>query len=191
MPFDPQAYGPQVAELLEAAPCNALGPGVPDEPKRAALARLTPDRMAGPHAARDRTMAMACLSALWLRHDFLDESHQISQDIAGPTGSYWHGIMHRREGDFGNARYWFRRVGEHPIFAELAREAGRLAALAQAPAEAAYLVAGSTWDPLRFVDLCERAIRTEAPLETLCMKIQQCEWELLFDYCWGRMRGEE
>jgi hypothetical protein len=189
MPFDPQAYGSTASELLKNAPCNELGPGTPDEGRRAALERLIPERLMAPHAAQDRTMAMSCLAGLWLRYDFLDESHQISQDIAGPTGSYWHGIMHRREGDFGNAKYWFQRVGRHPIFDELAREAGRLAGETHGPADAEYLSAASTWDPMRFVDLCEQAIRTEVPLETLCMKIQQREWELLFDYCYREARG--
>jgi len=85
-PFDPSAYGPTVAGLLT--------------PER--LAPLDPDRLLVPHAVRDRDMARACLAGLWLSHDFLDESHTISQEIATPTGSYWHGLMHRREPDASN-----------------------------------------------------------------------------------------
>jgi hypothetical protein len=58
-------------------------------------------------------------SALWLYVDELDRSHTISQGIEDATGSYWHGIMHRREGDFSNAHYWFRKVGVHPAMAAL------------------------------------------------------------------------
>ena len=46
-------------------------------------------------------MAACCLCGLWLLHDFLDESHSLSQEITTDTGSYWHGIMHRREPDYG------------------------------------------------------------------------------------------
>ena len=49
-------------------------------------------------------------SALWLYVDELDRSHTISQGIHTATGSYWHGIMHRREGDFGNSHYWFTKA---------------------------------------------------------------------------------
>src|SRR5690606_38969416 len=48
----------------------------------------------------------ALQAGLWLYIDELDRSHVVSQTIDDATGSYWHGIMHRREGDFGNSHYW-------------------------------------------------------------------------------------
>lgn len=56
----------------------------------------------------------ALRSGLWLYVDQLDRSHDISQSLKNQTGSFWHGIMHRREGDFGNSHYWFRQTGHHP-----------------------------------------------------------------------------
>ena len=61
----------------------------------------------------------AIQAGLWLYVDELDRSHEISQDLIDPTGSYWHGIMHRREGDFSNSHYWFNRAGKHPAMALL------------------------------------------------------------------------
>ena len=57
-------------------------------------------------------------AALWLYVDDLERSHVISQGITEATGSYWHGIMHRREGDFSNSHYWFRQTGRHPFRAD-------------------------------------------------------------------------
>lgn len=66
-----------------------------------------------------RTPALAdrpeLAAGLWLYVDNLDRSHTVSQDILDTTGSYWHGIMHRREGDFSNSHYWMRRAAGHPL----------------------------------------------------------------------------
>jgi hypothetical protein len=84
----------------------------------------------------------------------MDESHALSQENHTPEGSYWHGILHRREPDWSNARYWFRAVGAHPLFAELAKPPAGSAGDQEAPAFSRVARAGS-WDPLAFITLCE------------------------------------
>jgi hypothetical protein len=179
--FDPQAYGPAIAELLREPRLCPLGPGEPDGAARARLEALTPATVLAPHAVRDEAMARACCAGLWLYHDFLDESHRISQDIATPTGSYWHGILHRREPDASNAAYWFRRVGEHPVFEPLAREGQTFGLRTRA----------NRWDPFEFIELCEKQRGTGSPEETTLRRVQQREWELLFDWCFRRAAGED
>jgi hypothetical protein len=169
--------------LLAAERLNPLDAGRPNEEVRAALQALTVPAAFAPQAVRDEDMARACLAGLWLYHDFLDESHRISQEIETPTGSYWHGLMHRREGDFGNSKYWFRRVGEHPVFEPLRQAAAELAA--SAPERAArFLAEQSRWDPFAFIDLCEMAVSGRADCAELCRRVQQAEWRRLFDYCY-------
>ena len=42
-------------------------------------------------------------------------AHVIVQDDASALGAWAHGIVHMMEGDFANARYWYRQAGrEYP-----------------------------------------------------------------------------
>src|SRR5437868_2895832 len=102
--FDPQAYGPFIARILSETRLNSLGPGNPTQPVPTNLAAMAAEmeQAFAPHPIRDQDMANGCLAGLWLYHDYLDESHRISQEIETQTGSYWHGLMHRREPDFSN-----------------------------------------------------------------------------------------
>lgn len=183
MQFEIQNYGPAVARLLAADRLPELGPGRPNAAARSALSELSPDELAAGRPIRDRVMLDACHAGLWLWHDFLDESHTISQAIETPTGSYWHGMMHRREPDFWNSKYWFRRVGDHPIFGAL-RDAAAAAARASShpPRDIAWLVNTSAWDPFRWVDECEAIAQGRSPREALARQIARIEWRLLFDY---------
>jgi hypothetical protein len=155
-----------------------LGPGQPDESLRGKLTAVNPESLFAPAVVHDRDMANACLAGLWLLLDHLHESHEISQKISTPSGSYWHGILHRRELDFANAKYWFRRVGAHPVLKDLAVAVGEMEGAGALPT---MLLA---WDPITFVDVCESVHTGRSPLARLCTQIQQCEWELLFDYCY-------
>jgi hypothetical protein len=53
------------------------------------------------------------LLALWhdARGDW-DEAHRIAQDIDDQGGAWVHAYLHRKEGDPGNAGYWYRRAGQ-------------------------------------------------------------------------------
>lgn len=175
-------YGPALAAVLHEARLMPLGPGKPDERMRAVLGRLTVESAFVP--LRDRQMASCCLAGLWLYHDFLDEAHQIAQGIATPSGSYWHAIMHRREPDYENSKYWFRRLGQHPVFEVLHQEATRIAT--ETPA---FLARQPAWDPFAFVDRCAQCARGNGPDELLCRQVQQREWELLFDHCYHQAAG--
>jgi len=51
------------------------------------------------------------LRALW--HDAKgnwDAAHDVAQDIDNATGAWIHAYLHRKEGDLGNAGYWYRRA---------------------------------------------------------------------------------
>ncbi len=171
--FDPESFGPKITALLLPERLAELGPGSPNMAMRPLLKTLTVERLVADQMTADADMARCCISALWLYHDFLDESHSISQEIETPSGSYWHGIMHRREPDAANAAYWFRRAEGHPVFASLAAEAQRLG------------VAKGTnpWSAFDFIDQCELHRRKGSSQELALRQLQRIEWQLLFDWC--------
>jgi hypothetical protein len=180
--FDPSAYAPAVAALLHEDRLAPLGPGKPNTAARKSLESLTVEAAFASGQVRDADMAACCLAGLWLYHDFLDEAHRISQDIGTTSGSYWHGLMHRREPDYGNSKYWFHRVGSHPAFVAVQQAAAELAP-ANDPA-AGFLKRQSSWDPFAFIDLVEAAAHGKSASEALCRQVQHREWQVLFDYCY-------
>ena len=189
MQFDPKSYGPAIADLLVGDRLPELGPAAPNEPARPKIVALGLNRALGSQKIADHAAARCCLSALWLWHDFLDESHAISQEIETTDGSYWHAILHRREPDYGNAKYWFRRVPQHPIFEPLAAAASELAKSTHLDATAEFLAKQSSWDPYKFVDLCEAIARGRSAADQLARQVARVEWQLLFDHCFRRAVG--
>src|SRR4051812_18825431 len=153
---------PPIAELLAVPHAVALGPGTPNRTAGDRLRGLGVAELFAPRAIRDMDMARACLAGLWLRFNYLDESHKISQEIETPEGSFWHAIMHRREGDFGNSKYWWRRVGKHPAL---------------------------PGDPNVFVDAVEAHVTRGTGDAAALQRQQEREWMALFDYCYRHATG--
>jgi hypothetical protein len=113
------------------------------------------------------------LAGLYLYFSCLDEAHTIAQDLNTREGSFWHGIMHRQEPDAANAAYWFRQVGQHPIFPDLRVEAQK-----------AGFDTGADWDPFAFIEFCEAArVKPDSDEDILARQVQLIEWQLLFEYC--------
>ena len=167
MPFDVAAYGAEVAAILAMD-----GDGE----------RLIPlVRSASVHPnAKSRIEALAApkivpqtaIAGLYLYHSFWNEAHETAQEINTREGSYWHAIVHRQEPDAGNAGYWFRQVGEHPIFSALHEHAA-----------ANGVNFGPRWDPRAFIEYCEQAREQGGEAERKALDVQRAEWQLLFDFC--------
>jgi hypothetical protein len=53
----------------------------------------------------------ALLALWWDARGNWEKAHEVAQDVAGPDGAWVHAYLHRKEGDVGNAAYWYRRAG--------------------------------------------------------------------------------
>lgn len=82
-----------------------------------------------------------------------------SLELMDQTLAYWHGIMHRREGDFWNSHYWFRQVGKHPAMKMI-----------------------DDYEAHQFIDDAEAShAKGQSPAKLLDM--QRREWMTLFAWC--------
>jgi hypothetical protein len=67
--------------------------------------------------------------ALW--HDAKGDwetAHRVAQDIDNDDGAWVHAYLHRKEGDAGNAAYWYRRAGRPVAVESLEKEWDHIAA---------------------------------------------------------------
>ena len=143
-------------------------------------ANLFPDH----NTRTNAEMSQLCRAGLLMFNDDLGRAHDIVQIIDTPSASFWHAIMHRREGDFSNANYWWNRTGEHPIFDELhdvilhrVPDFGFLDELRSAP----------TWLPRAFNDWCEKSAQT-GEFDAALREVQRLEMKLLLEWCASRVR---
>jgi hypothetical protein len=163
MPFDPHAYGPEVAAALALDGhgerlMELANPQCASETARSAVRALA--------------VPQAAMAGLYLYFGCWNDAHETAQAVETREGSYWHAIVHRQEPDAGNAGYWFRQVGTHPIFPALRSRA----------AEIGY-DSGAAWSPTAFIDYCERArLQPGSDMERRAREVQRAEWQLLFDY---------
>jgi hypothetical protein len=50
------------------------------------------------------------------------KAHESAQEDEGPAGSWVHAYLHRKEGDLGNADYWYGRAGKPSQRGDLEQE---------------------------------------------------------------------
>ena len=181
------ALFPEIRRLLDTPELAALGP----EPRNGVLESKEIDAELAPVLRGPKfTPAIRDLfrSAIYLWHDHLDASHTISQGIETADGSLLHGIMHRREPDYGNAKYWFRRVGAHPSFLSLAVRASELLEKHDESDLHSRFLPNKTWDAFAFVDAVEDT--TEGQFKSkvpLLQQLQKMELECFLENLVNRL----
>ena len=186
-------YTPAIAEVIEKlevgnplptlVPQNAWNTELTDALESASL-----DDLFDGKSLKNSTFGEAIKSGLLLWNDALDESHTISQGLMNETGSYWHGIMHRREPDYPNAKYWFGRVSTHPIFPALHERALELLKEIPSPSDALAdigqtIASQENWDAYQLIDWCEATEGdSDSDVTRFLQQVQVKEIKLLLAY---------
>jgi len=153
-PFPPESPLHAVAETLLARATPPLTPIRPYDPEIA--------RRIGEMRARGAA-SYNVAAALHLMNDDLDGAHVLVQSHEDDlTANYLHQIVPRREGDWGNTRYWVSRTGNHPFYADLGAATGQ-----------------TVWDARAMVDRSEKAARGGSAGET----------EAVAELSWREMQG--
>ena len=167
-----------------------LGPGPRNgvHPE-AALQKALDEHFRGKNLASEGEQLVRALILLW--HDHLNAAHVIAQDVANADGAFVHGIVHRREPDYGNAGYWFHRVGKHPAFADSGGKRGDTGWIEGRCGFAGESDPKGNWDPVGMISACEHAARTggqDNQTHTL-REVQRVETETLIHWLLREAKG--
>ena len=113
-------------------------------------------------------------AALLILADDLETAHEIVQSIDTPSAAAWHAIIHRREGDFWNSNYWWRRAQTLPWPGLV----DHLPPLLKPHQSALHALSTPTYSPAAFTDAVER-YHKDAGLAATLLEIQRLEWKSL------------
>ncbi|HEX4086068.1 MAG TPA: hypothetical protein VHY22_14230 [Chthoniobacteraceae bacterium] len=173
-----KSYSTLVNELLDDEE-DLLLRLCPAEPGHAesirSIREATDEELTGGAVMANADYPRLIRAGLFYAHDALGESHRIVQEMSSAPASYWHGMMHRREGDFDNARYWFRRTGRLALFPEMHAEAARISPL---------MARQLDWDPYALVGQCEQARFGGDVAQKELVALQRIEFWVMFNHLW-------
>ena len=69
--------------------------------------------------ADPKKLSGALLALWWDGRGNWDKAHEVAQDVEGRDGAWVHAYLHRKEGDLGNAGYWYQRAGRRVATGDL------------------------------------------------------------------------
>ena len=134
--------------------------------------------------------------ALYLYLDCFEEAHNVANEREGTwEGNWLHAMLHRREPDAVNSKYWYARV-KAPEGAYRSIGWAVLEVLGQKPPKgfedlARKVHKSCLWEPDPFVDLCDK-VRVEDPASApyrLLVRLQETEWSAYLKSVLGDKAG--
>lgn len=83
--------------------------------------------VAGPAAAPPAGLKPALVALWWEARGDWGRAHESAQGDGTADGAWVHAYLHRKEGDAGNAAYWYGRAGRPPAEGPASREWSEIA----------------------------------------------------------------
>lgn len=163
------AYSAFITDFLREAKLPRLSVADPPPDERL-IARVATAK--GQEISETGGSKLSCIrSLLFLAAGGVDQAHRLAQELSTSASSYIHGMVHRIDDDFDNARYWFRRARVTPAAAEMYRRAA---------AKSMKVASRPHWDPSMVTDMVE-ASRTEGVSDEL-RAVLATEYEVLLEF---------
>lgn len=166
-------------------PLSRLVRGKPIEEGRKAIEALS-EKEAGVAKSQSLPLLQA---ALYLCFDCFDEAHNIANDHEGTVAGNWiHAILHRREPDASNSKYWYARVNlPAKVFSTIGEEVlWLLKNTSDHELESLLkkMEKSKSWEPAAFVDLCDKYREKDSKSQPyrLLAVFQEIEWRTLAEY---------
>ncbi|MEE9405531.1 MAG: hypothetical protein V3V20_11610 [Algisphaera sp.] len=153
------------AKALDRLVVDGPGTGSAYDAARDHVARAVADPIVAAHPN--------LIAGLWLHVDELARAHDAVEHVNTPTGAFWHAVVHRREGDFSNARYWYVKASGHPAMDRMDLTGGG----------AGSGTAVATYDADAFVGRVEKAYARGENNAPALQSMQHKEWKALFEWC--------
>jgi hypothetical protein len=172
------SYPPFVSDVLRQAVSPRLSTQEPP-PDKQLIKRIA--------ATGDREIAevdspeVKCIrSLLFLLAGGLDHAHRIVQELSTTDAAYIHGMIHRIDDDFDNARYWFGRASMEAATAEMYRRAA---------ANSLTVASHPIWDPILVTEMVEES-RMQGVTDEL-RAVLRIEFEVLLQFLWEAIEPED
>jgi hypothetical protein len=167
--YSGMSYSAFITDILRDAQMPRISTHEPPPDKRL-IQRITVAE--GHEIARANGPNTKCIrSLLFLLAGGLEQAHRIVQELSTSDAAYIHGMIHRIDDDFDNARYWFHRAGMEPAAAEMYRRAA---------ANSLTFASRSIWDPILLTDMLERS--RNAGVTDELRAILTIEYEVLLQF---------
>ena len=126
--------------------------------------------------------AKLCLAGLQIASDCINHAHEIVQNGKSIEACYWHAFIHRQEGDYSNAAYWFRQTDYTALYTQLISKVQQYLESISPVSELRPLQQWTDWDSYALLDIYRKATK-DGELTIQLRELRRVEWAIIMNSC--------